>query len=123
MLKDIRTGTMPNRHYPSWRLNVEVDAAAKGHLPIAMASPRHYLIEYKPWSLWYKDIKMSTNIRKDIYEIVHAYNAKTYWESARYTSREIVNLVDWEGIDTSMKEVPRHQNTFVTKHVAGMCGI
>jgi hypothetical protein len=33
-------------------LNIEVDAATKGYLPIAMASPRHYLIENEQWSIW-----------------------------------------------------------------------
>jgi hypothetical protein len=31
--------------------------------------------------------------------------------------------VDWVGLEYAMKEVPRHRQTFVTKHVVGMCGI
>lgn len=40
------------------KLNVEMDKAAKSHMSIAGQRPRHYVMKYEPWSLWYNSHKV-----------------------------------------------------------------
>jgi hypothetical protein len=68
-------------------------------------------------------MKISTNLRTTIYDIVHAKKAKSYWESSKKLPRAIIDSVDWDAIDIAMKEVPRHRQTLITKHIVGMCGV
>lgn len=104
-------------------LNVEEDTLAKSMLPSAKEATRHYHINLEPWSIWFQQEKNSIRLHSWIYNIIHSEEAKDYWASNRKLSRAVIDSVDWNIIDSALKEVPQNQQTFVTKHSVGMCGV
>jgi hypothetical protein len=53
-VEEYQDDTMALDKLDRWaRLNVEVDALAKAHGPIAAAQQRHFIVPFEPWSLWY----------------------------------------------------------------------
>jgi len=61
------------------QMNVEADALAKGLIPIAKTSPRHFCIPNEPWSIWFSSKKL-LQLQTQIYDIVHSPEARAYWQ-------------------------------------------
>jgi hypothetical protein len=102
---------------------VEMDKLAKAYLPIAMQSPRHYLIQSEPWSIWIGDKKVCKDFSTTIYEVVHAEEAKQYWLSKSRVSQEGYDATNWDALGKAMEESSRSKRVFMMKHTAGMCGV
>ncbi len=94
------------------RLNVEMDKRAKQHIGVARRSPRHYLVEYKPWSLWLHGTKIIQDLSTTVYDLIHADLAKEYWKIKDNTTREVIDSVNWDAISIAMKETKRSRRVF-----------
>jgi len=103
--------------------NVLMDAWAKQHLQIASKVPRHFSVKGEPWQLWLQGRKLTSRIDSQIYSAVHKESSLEYWKTKKDVPPEAVSRVDWPAIGRAMKGVPRGRRVFVTKHVAGMCGV
>ena len=102
--------------------NVDMDAKAKSFLATTQRSARHYNVEGEPWQVWLKDSKITNNMQAKIYSWVQQEDIVKYWESEQDTA-DSVKHVDWSAIGSTIKQVPRSRQVFVSKHVAGMCGV
>ncbi len=105
------------------KLNIEMDAKAKNHMAIAKRPPHHYMIVHEPWSLWFEDKKITSDLPITIYDLVHASSAKEYWRQKDNLTSEAIESVNWESIDKAMTETKRSRRVFVSKHTCGMCGV
>jgi len=103
--------------------NIQMDVLAKQHLAFAQTAPRHFLIQGEPWQLWVGNRKVTSRIQAHIYSSVHDEDGRKYWKGKNDSSAAAVDLVDWKSIGHAMRGVKRGRRVFVTKHVAGMCGV
>jgi hypothetical protein len=103
--------------------NILMDTLAKQHLTFPQAAPRHFLIQGEPWQVWVGDRKLTSRIQARIYSFVHDEDGYQYWKAKNDSSAPAVDLVDWKSIGHAMRGVKRGRKVFVTKHVAGMCGV
>jgi len=102
--------------------NARMDAAAKQHIAIAKAMPRHFNIPGEPWQLWVEGRKITSKIQESIYSAVHRPESEAYWEN-KEGQKDGIALVDWKNIGYAMKKAPRTRRVFLTKHICGMCGL
>ncbi len=86
--------------------NVHMDAAAKQHIAIAKATPRHFDIPGEPWQLWIEGRKITSKIQESIYSAVHRPESEAYWEK-KEEQKDGIALVDWKNIGYAMKKAPR----------------
>jgi hypothetical protein len=100
-----------------------MDLLAKNHLLYATTAPRHYSVKGEPWQLWAAGRKLTSQLPKSIYSLVHDQEANLYWSAKKDVNKESLPLIDREAIGTAMQEIPRKQRVFITKHTAGMCGV
>jgi hypothetical protein len=70
------------------KLNIEMDECAKLHLRIAQYSPRHFITVNEPWSVWIDNNKITSDLDKVIYEVVHAPLARSYWANKQQLMRK-----------------------------------
>jgi hypothetical protein len=105
------------------KLNIAMDLQAKNHFPYAYSQPRHYAIYLEPWSIWYKDKKISNNIHSTVYNIVHSPTAYTYWSQKKRISNATIQSVHWDALGQAAKEITLARHTFVIKASVGMCGV
>lgn len=104
-------------------LNIVMDKTAKAFLPIAQPLPRTYQVPGEPWSIWYKQSKVQHQFDSTLRAIIHGQQALAYWASKQQMSAICIMNVYWEATGRTMKEVPQHTATFISKHSAGMCGV
>jgi hypothetical protein len=102
--------------------NVNMDSKAKAHLAVAQHTERHYDIEGEPWQVWIKHNKVTANIQMKLYACVQEIDSIKYWE-AKQEQPDSLQVVDWVSIGRAMAKIPRTRRGFITKHVAGMCGM
>jgi hypothetical protein len=108
----------------SWATrNITMDALAKQHLSIARTLPRHFSISGEPWQIWIGTKKLTSNLQSQIYSFIHAKDGSQYWAAKPGCSPETVELVDWPAIGHTMQSLKRGRRVFMTKHMAGMCGV
>jgi len=104
------------------QMNVEANALAKGLIPIAKTSPRHFCIPNEPWSIWFSSKKL-LQLQTQIYDIVYSPEARAYWQEKDKTAQIVTDIVDWRGIGTALNSLPRSRQHFITKFTVGMCGV
>jgi len=113
-----------NRDLDVWaNRNILMDTRAKQHLSTARNYPRHFSVQGEPWQVWLGSKKLTSRLQSQIYSHVHDHDGSTYWSDKPSCSPEVVDLVDWKAIGQSMMGTKRSRRVFVTKHVAGMCGV
>jgi len=111
-------------HLDAWAIrNILMDTLAKQHLTSPQAASRHVSIQGEPWQVWVGDRKLMSRIQARIYSFVHDEDGYQYWKTKNDSSAPAVDLVDWKSIGHAMRGVKRGRRVFVTKHVAGLCGI
>ncbi len=54
---------------------------------------------------------------------MHEPDSLTYWHSKPDIKDDVTSTVDWEAIEKSLQRSKRARRVFITKHVAGMCGV
>jgi hypothetical protein len=59
--------------------NVLMDSRAKEHLSVARSLPRHFDVKGEPWQLWIEGRKITLDIAKQIYSVVHNQDGLQYW--------------------------------------------
>jgi hypothetical protein len=104
-------------------LNILMDSKAKRFMPTATLLPRQLSIWMEPWSLWISGQKLTGRISSILYSLVHDERAKAYWATKTDLDNLALEATDWSCIGTAMQEIPRTQIVFLSKHVAGMCGV
>jgi hypothetical protein len=92
-------------------------------MSIARRSPRHYTIVTEPWSLWMNGKKLIQDLPTTVYDIVHSDEAREHWKAKKNISTDVINAINWDSIDTAMKETKRNRKVFISKHVSGMCAV
>lgn len=105
------------------KLNVEMDSRAKRHIEIAKRSPRHYMIANEPWSIWYEEKKIISDLTETIYDLVHSEEAKVYWKQKDNLKGTDIDSINWDLTGAAMQETKRPRRVFISKHASGMCGI
>jgi hypothetical protein len=100
-----------------------MDQLAKEFLATARHHPRHYLIKDEPWSIWIGPKKISKDLSSNIYDIVHAKEARDYWLSKDRVPHDNYDCNNWEALQKAMEESPRPCRIFIMKHSAGMCRV
>jgi len=104
-------------------LNVQMDADAKQFLSQARRQPRHYDIEGEPWQLWVRGNKLTSTIQTQLYSHVQSISSEEYWGNKPGVLKPVLHTVDWQTIGKAMRTQRRTRRFFLTKHVAGMCGV
>jgi hypothetical protein len=99
-----------------------MDRLAKDFMREAKAQPRHFEIQSEPWSLWFREEKLSRKFSKSPYDLVHVKEARLYWES-RNIPPTTFDSVHWEAVGQALQNSPRSKRIFITKHTVGMCGV
>jgi thiamine phosphate synthase YjbQ (UPF0047 family) len=111
-------------HLDAWAIrNILMDTLAKQHLTTPQVASRHVSIQGEPWQVWVGERKLTSRIQARIYSFVHDEDGYQYWKTKNDSSAPAVDLVDWKSIGHAMRGVKRGRRVFVTKHVAGICGI
>ncbi len=105
------------------KLNIEMDEMAKMHLRTAQQSPRHFFTINEPWSVWVDNYKLTSELDKVLYELVHAPLARSYWANKQQIDEEVIQDVNWPAIGKAADSSPLSKHIFIMKHSAGMCGV
>jgi hypothetical protein len=100
-----------------------MDSKTKRFMPTATLLPRQHLIWMEPWLLWISGRKLTGRISSILYSLVHDEIAKDYWAAKTDLDNLALEATDWSCVGTVMREVPRTRRVFLSKHVAGMCGV
>jgi hypothetical protein len=100
-----------------------MDAAAKQYLQVASSSARHHYTANEPWSIRFLGIKLTSPLDDTIYDIVHATQARAYWQNRRDLPDVVFEDINWTAYQGARLSSPLHTNTFITKHSVGMCGV
>ena len=61
--------------------------------------------------------------RSKLYNSIRWEECIDYWVKHERFQDFTINLVDWELVETSMKEIPPTKQRWVTKHASGNCGV
>ena len=61
--------------------------------------------------------------RSKLYNSIRWEECIEYWINHDRFQDFTINLVDWELVETSMKEVSPTKQRWVTKHASGNCGV
>jgi hypothetical protein len=77
----------------------------------------------EPWSLWINGQKLTKDLHTTIYDLAHSGEARNYRVEENWAPNDAFKDISWESIKGAMKNIPRSWRVFVTKHVAGVCGV
>jgi hypothetical protein len=104
-------------------LNIEMDQLAKQTLKNCTDNPTMFDVDGSPWSIWINGKKIVKDISVHIYNKVHGPSALNYWEKHGKFPNEYEKDINWEGVGSTFKALPLPRRWFITKHLAGMCGV
>ena len=73
--------------------------------------------------IYHRDTKLTNMDRSSMYNSIRWEECIDYWIRHERFQDFTINLVDWELVETSMKEIPSSKQRWVTKHASGNCGV
>jgi len=101
-------------------LNCKMDNKAKEPYKNHQVVPVPTLVG-EPWSIWIGGEKITNNVAKHLYCLVHCTAAHEYWKKKGKIQE--ANQINWELLGTAFTEMSPTMQRFISKHLSGMCGM
>ena len=103
------------------QLNVDMDRKAKqvwhAHHPV----PSSHEVWFEPWAVYLASCKVILHLESTLLDHVMTQRLQRWWSTRPHSPPP--QGVDWEALGAALKSMPITRRHWVSKHVAGICGV